>query len=102
MSGFSQKRSSCGLGWSSMFSFYSHLQRWVCLASALVFRFLRGKQLFWNLSGRHGSPHDGDAVAVAVAVAGAAGALLELSADTRAPAPLCGGSQSGCVGFNLL
>lgn len=39
-----------------------------------------GKQLFWNLPGRHGSPHDGDEL------------WRELSADTHAPAPLCDGS----------
>lgn len=35
-------------------------------------------------------------------MAGAAGALLELSADTHAPAPLCEAHSPGCVGFSLL
>lgn len=46
MSGFSRKQSSCELGLSSKFPFYSHFQRWVCLAWALVFRFLRESSYF--------------------------------------------------------
>lgn len=74
VSGFSRKQSSCELGLSSKLSFYSHLRQWVCLAWALVFRFLRGSSYFGICL------DDTVAARWRRAVAGAAGALLELSA----------------------
>lgn len=87
VSGFSQKQSSCALGLSSTLPFCSHLQRWVCLALALVSAFY-GESSYFGIC-----LDDRVALRRRRAVAGAAGALLELSPETHALAPRCDGTQ---------